>query len=365
MSARAAALGIGYQLWLRSRWLLLAIMAGAGVLSIAVHLIPSPEAAGVVALLGSLPIGFAVVMLMGIVAYSGDMSATESGFPRHMMVLPLSNRAMALTPLLYGLACVAALWIIVGRLVLMPGGWPVPILWPAVMLAALTVWLQATSWMPFWFPFARVAACVGSLFAVCGFACVAQAFQFPEPVLLGGLVAAIGIAMPIAVAGVARARRGAGSMPSWVPVFALPRAAPAVGPSHRPSGAGLAGVAPQLHHAADLRPSAVAVHAPGMGVARSTRSTGANLPGRPHRPRAIVLVGGVPAIASTDGGRLRRKYRKAGRLGKATGIVLFRGGPSDGRCDLGHCQAQGLRAVRRVHMGAGARKPHSGVVQSP
>lgn len=213
MSARAAAVGIGYQLWLRSRWLLLGCGAGVTVLAIVVHLISSPVAAIVVAFLGSLPIGFAAAILVGIVSYSGDLSTTESGFPRHMMVLPLSNRAMALTPLLYGVGCVAALWMIVGRFVLAPAGWPVPLLWPAAMLAALTVWLQATSWMPFWFPFARVAACVAGLFAICAFACIARTFHFSQSIFVGGLLAAMLLAMPVAVRGVARARRGAGTTP--------------------------------------------------------------------------------------------------------------------------------------------------------
>ena len=220
MSARAAAVGIGYQLWLRSRWLLLACVGGALALALAVHLAPSAMAARAVSALGAIPIGFAAVTLVAIFTYSGDMSATESAFPRHMMVLPLSSRALALAPLLYGAGCMAALWWIVGRLVLIPAGWAVPILWPMAMLAAITTWLQATSWMPFWLPFARVAACIAGLFAICGFAVVAQTFRFSETVLIGGLVSAMGLTMPAAIAGVARARRGQGTLPSWI---ALPQ----------------------------------------------------------------------------------------------------------------------------------------------
>ena len=220
MSARAAAVGIGYQLWLRSRWLLLACAGGALALALAVHLAPSETAARVVSLLGAILIGFDAVTLVSIFTYGGDMSATESAFPRHMMVLPLSSRALALAPLLYGAGCMAALWWIVGRLVLNPAGWAVPILSPMAMLTAMTAWLQATSWMPFWFPFARVAACVAGLFAICASAIVAQTFGFSETVLIGGLLSATALTVPAAITGVARARRGEGTSPSW---FALPK----------------------------------------------------------------------------------------------------------------------------------------------
>lgn len=220
MSARAAAVGIGYQMWLRSRWLLLACAGGALALALAVHLAPSEIAARVVSLLGSILIGFTAVALVGIFTYGGDMSANESAFPRHMMVLPLSSRALALAPLLYGAGCMAALWWIIGRLVLIPAGRAVPILWPMAMLTAMTAWLQATSWMPFWFPFARVAACVAGLFVICGFAAVAQTFGFSQRALIGGLVSATALTIPAAITGVARARRGEGTSPSWI---ALPQ----------------------------------------------------------------------------------------------------------------------------------------------
>src|SRR5947209_9908576 len=99
MSARAAALGIGYQLWLKSRWAVVAVLAMAVVLRAVLHLHAAGEPVRVVvAFIGMLPIGFAVTFLVGIFSYSGDLSSQESGFPRHMFVLPLSARALALAP---------------------------------------------------------------------------------------------------------------------------------------------------------------------------------------------------------------------------------------------------------------------------
>lgn len=216
MNARAAAVGIGYQFWLKSRWAVVAIVASAVVLRVALHLpAMSDPVRVVVAFIGMLPIGFAVTFLVGIFSYSGDMSRQESGFPRHMFVLPLSARVLALAPLLVGVSCLSTIWIVVAQFVLGPAGLPVPRIWPAVMLAAILVWVQATSWMPFWFSYARVAACVGSVFAIIAFVLAARAFGFPEPLLIGGLLGTIGLGMIAAVEGVARARRGDGTAPLW------------------------------------------------------------------------------------------------------------------------------------------------------
>lgn len=122
MSARAAAIGIGYQLWLRSRWAMLATIAGIVALASLMHLISSAPAAQLVAFVGLPPIGIAVAFLVWVVTFSGDMSTPESGFPRHMMVLPLTPAALALTPMAYGIACLAVLWVIIARLVLAPAG---------------------------------------------------------------------------------------------------------------------------------------------------------------------------------------------------------------------------------------------------
>jgi hypothetical protein len=187
------------------------------------------------AFIGMLPIGFVMTFLVGIFSYSGDLSRQESGFPRHMFVLPLSARVLALAPLLVGAGCLAAIWIGVSQFVLKPARLPVPVIWPAVMLAAILVWVQATSWMPFWFSYARVAACVGSVSAIVTFVVTMQALRFPELLLIGGLLGAIGLGMIAAVEGVARARRGDGTATHWI---GLHRFGPTVAPRRSPFRSG-------------------------------------------------------------------------------------------------------------------------------
>jgi hypothetical protein len=127
--------------------------------------------------------------------------------------------------MLYGAGCLAALWLIVAQLVLAPMGWSVPILLPLLAMAAIVAWLQATSWMPFWLPFARVAASVGIVSTIIAFVIAAPALGFAQPALIGGLLAAWSVvAALMAVGGVARARRGDGTVAPWVGRHASGRA---------------------------------------------------------------------------------------------------------------------------------------------
>lgn len=216
MNARAAMVGIGYHFWIRSRWVLLGILIAIVAMAAAAHVPHWPVLRMFVVVAGLFLIGAAVVYLVGVLTFSGDLSTTESGFPRHLMVLPVANRGLALVPILYGAVCLAALWAILARCVLAPMGWAVPILPPLLALAATVAWLQATSWTPFWLPFARVAAAIGSLSTIIAFTIAAQGLEFGEPILIGGLLAATFAAAFAAVNGVARARRGDGTVAPWI-----------------------------------------------------------------------------------------------------------------------------------------------------
>ncbi|HEY2584781.1 MAG TPA: hypothetical protein VGI81_03325, partial [Tepidisphaeraceae bacterium] len=111
MNARAAMIGIGYHFWLRSRWALLGALVVIVAQVAAVHLLHWPVLRNFVVVGGLYLLGPAVVYLVGVLTFSGDMSTTESGYPRHMMVLPAASGAMALTPMLLGAGCLAALWL--------------------------------------------------------------------------------------------------------------------------------------------------------------------------------------------------------------------------------------------------------------
>ncbi len=148
------ALGIAYPLWLRTRWLL----AGVSALLLAMHLgiRMFPDAAEIT-VMGGLLLPFALAMLLNIFSYGpADLGGKGSGFPTHMLLLPMRTRALAGWPMLYGAVTVALVWVLLAVLVFIPAGSRTPIVWPATILAAVTVWVQALAWSLFPSPLVRV-----------------------------------------------------------------------------------------------------------------------------------------------------------------------------------------------------------------
>ena len=215
MNTRAAIIGIGYQLWRRTRWMLLATLAQVIALVAAVHLVRAPGTSPLVGVILLSFIMITVPFFIQVITFGGDMSSTESGFPRHMMVLPLSARSLAMTPMLYGIAFLAGLLVVVGKCALVPLIAPSPGVWSVLAVAAAVAWLCATSWTPFWFPFGRVIACVGGLFAIVAFTIATRVYLVPEWITTAGLLLATALAFAAAIGGVARARRGDRTVSPW------------------------------------------------------------------------------------------------------------------------------------------------------
>jgi hypothetical protein len=215
MNTRAAFIGFGYQLWRRTRWMLLATVAQVVILVVAVHVLGAPDTQPLVGVIVMSFMGITVPFFMQVFTFGGDLSSTESAFPRHMMVLPLSARALAMTPMLYGIAFMAGLWLVVSEFALVPLGAPFPGTWSVLTVAAAVAWLCATSWTPFWFPFGRVIACVGGLSAIVAFTIATRVYSVPEWIIVTGLLTATALAFWMAISGVARARRGDGTVSPW------------------------------------------------------------------------------------------------------------------------------------------------------
>jgi hypothetical protein len=145
-------------------------------------------------------------------ADQADIVASASGYPRRHFTLPLSTRALVAWPAFLGGLTVALLWLLLAGLIWRPAGLHAPLLWPALLSAAFLTWLQALVWSPFPLPFLRILVLVfvvNPVFLAIGFG--GHFFQVPEGILVvvsGGL---IGAGHAVAVAGVARARRGDGN----------------------------------------------------------------------------------------------------------------------------------------------------------
>jgi hypothetical protein len=98
-----------------------------------------------------LPSSFVLVSLLYCFSFATvtSIGTREGAFPRRLFTLPLSTRTLVAWPMFVGSLALAAAWPVWAIGVLWPCGAAVPLVWPAVFLAAFLAWLQALSWLPF------------------------------------------------------------------------------------------------------------------------------------------------------------------------------------------------------------------------
>ena len=150
------AIGMAYVLWLKARWVLGGMLIYIGGMAIAIQLQVLADAQDQV-ICSSLLLTFGMAILLNVLIFSPtDLGAKGSAYPAHMLVLPLRTRALVGWPMLYGVVSQVVLWELLAGLVLIPGGFHAPLVWPAIILAAVTVWVQALAWSPFPSPYVRV-----------------------------------------------------------------------------------------------------------------------------------------------------------------------------------------------------------------
>ncbi len=156
-----------------------------------------------------------VVGLLPLFVYAcgADSAGKESTFPTRWFTLPLTTRALVAWPMIYGTVAIALAWLAVACFVLRPGGMDLPLWWPAAALAVGLAWLQAMMWRPFGLPGLRIVVTIlvmSVLITVFGVFVICDAPPWGLSILL---VCGIAPAYPVALNGVARARRG--DQPDW------------------------------------------------------------------------------------------------------------------------------------------------------
>ncbi len=161
----------------------------------------------------AMAIGPLMVGLFLMFAYSGDIIGRDSTFPARNFTLPLTTRALAGWPMLYGTFAIALTWLATASFVLRPVGIDVPLWWPAVFLASCLAWVQALSWRPFALPGLRTVAVEVPIVVLVAIFSIYLVFDLTEPVVSLLLGCTILPAYVVAVRGVARARRG--DQPEW------------------------------------------------------------------------------------------------------------------------------------------------------
>ena len=151
---------------------------------------------------------------------SGDLGARPSMYPARMFTLPVTSAALAGWPMLFGTAAMAGVWMATTLLGLWPSGINVPLVWPALFVAALMAWTQVLMWMGYGLPGLRVIAAVVLLVAISMIAILAMIFKPPELLMVAILAPQLPLAYFIARAAVSRAR--CGIVPDWQEKFEQP-----------------------------------------------------------------------------------------------------------------------------------------------
>lgn len=177
----------------------------------------SAEAFAIV-VMGPLTATFTYLLVVFTYGFDRDFSARESIYPARKFTLPVTNAALVGWPMLYGSVAMMILWLATRLL----GAWPsdvdVPVIWPALLAAALLAWAQALTWMPYPLRGLRVAATVAWLVTFDTIVLIALQYKVREPIMLAILAPQVPLAYGVARFAVGRARRG--DTPDWGGVLA-------------------------------------------------------------------------------------------------------------------------------------------------
>ncbi len=213
----AVARSFAWAFWTRHRFVSTAAAAYLGVLVLVANLTPAGTfEPGSFAVL-TIPLFCVLPVLLALFSYgeNADLLVRDSGYPARSFTLPLRTRALVGWPMALGAMTMALFWLALAGLVLRPAGVAVPVLWPAICLAALLVWTQALMWHPFPLPALRVFVTLPVLGAVVLVPVLGHVHEAPPALLLAFGAALIPPGYVLAVAGLARARCGDVPIRRW------------------------------------------------------------------------------------------------------------------------------------------------------
>src|SRR2546426_897434 len=212
---RSPALAIAWEFRRRHRWGLIAVAGYLFIVATIRFLILEPGEPVLVdsvrfAAMVSVPLTTTFVYLLAVFSFgfSGDLAARHSMYPVRMFTLPVTNAALVGWPMFYGTAAMAILWLAVRLYAVWPSGIEIPLIWPALLAAALLAWTQALMWMPYGLPGIRLIVAVLCLAALDTVVLLAIHFKAREPMMLAILAPHVPLAYLVARFAVAGAGRG-------------------------------------------------------------------------------------------------------------------------------------------------------------
>ena len=146
---------------------------------------------------------------------SGDLAARPSIYPTYKLTLPVTTRALAGWPMLYGTTAMLVLYLVTALLLrwVNTRAFVVPPVWPGLLAAAYLAWTQAFMWMPYGLRGVRVVIAVIVLTAVDAIVFIAIDKEAAELTMISLLAPQLPLAYLLACIAVSRARRG--HAPDW------------------------------------------------------------------------------------------------------------------------------------------------------
>jgi hypothetical protein len=215
------ALAIGWTIWRRHRWGLVAAsgcVAVTVIVSAIIRAVLDPVEAMQACAMVIIPLVAVAMYFAGVFAYGFDIDVAANGtaFPGRMFTLPVRTGALAGWPMAFGGAAVGLLWVVTAGLILRPAGLDAPVWWPALVAAAQLTWVQAVMWWPFGLAFLRVLVGMLVVHVPVSGTMLALKLEIPEPYLLVFLGVALVSGVGAALVGVARSRRGSISHWAWL-----------------------------------------------------------------------------------------------------------------------------------------------------
>jgi len=207
---RSAAAATAWYFWRQCRWPAAAFAAYFVLVAVCAHLLPEGLYYTILALALAVPLLYVPLLLMPVFTYTtgANLADRESVLPTRMLTLPVRARALAGWPMLWGTTTMAVAWFLAAGLILRPRGIDAPWCRPALLLSAGLAWLQALFWWPYGLPALRPLVAVAAVVLLVIIPGGYNPARLPEAAVLAWLAGQILVAYGVAVAGVARARRG-------------------------------------------------------------------------------------------------------------------------------------------------------------
>ena len=162
------------------------------------------------------PVTLTFLYFIGVFTYGleGDLSARQSIYPQRLFTLPVTSAALAGWPMLYGIVAGSSLYLLFVLYMRLAGvSYPLPLIWPTLLVAVYIAWTQALMWMPYGLTGVRVVVAVLWLFFLDVAIIVAFEQQASQTLMVAILAPNLPAAYLVAWLAVSRARRGI--VPDW------------------------------------------------------------------------------------------------------------------------------------------------------